>query len=146
MRFRLIVMAAGLLAAGAVQAGPYTDDLSKCLVGKSTMDDHLVLIQWIYAALSRNPAVASMGTVSDVQVDKANQRMAELFTRLLTVTCKDQAKLALKFEGDFAMQQSFQQLGMIAGRDMFASPDVQKGMSGLTKYIDPKMMVELKSP
>ncbi|TCI07294.1 hypothetical protein EZM97_32375 [Dyella soli] len=142
----MIVMAATLLAAGAAQAGPYTDDLSKCLVGKSTMDDHLVLVQWIYAALSRNPAVASMGTVSDSQVDQANQRMAELFMRLLTVTCKDQAKLALKYEGDFAMQQSFEQLGNVAGRDMFASPDVQKGMSGLAKYIDPTMMMELKSP
>lgn len=87
-----------------------------------------------------------MGAVSDVQVDKANRRIAELFTRLLTVTCRDQAKLALKYEGDFALQQSFQQLGTIAGRDMFASPEVQRGMSGLTKYIDPKMMMELRNP
>lgn len=146
MKFRGIALAAGLLVSGVVQAGPYTDDLSKCLMGKSTMDDHVVIVQWMFAAMSRHPAVAPMGTVSDAQVDMANQRMAELYTRLLTVTCRDQAKLALKFESDIALQQSFQQLGTVAGRELFINPDVQRGMSGIAKYIDTKKLVELKNP
>lgn len=144
MKWRGIVLAAGLLASGVAQAGPYTDDLSKCLVGKTTMDDHVVIVQWMFAAMSRHPAVAAMGTVSDSQVDAANAHMAELYTRLLTVTCRDQAKLALKYESDIALQQSFQQLGMVAGRELFIDPNVQRGMSGISKYIDVKKFEALK--
>jgi len=147
MKFRKSMMlAAGLLLSGAAQAGPYTDNLSACLVGKSTMDDHVVIVQWMFAAMSRHPAVAPMGSVSDAQVDKANARMADLFSRLLTVTCRDQAKLALKNEGNLAMQQGFQALGQVAGRELFMNPDVEKGLAGLTKYIDAKKLAELKDP
>jgi hypothetical protein len=146
MKLRGMLLAAGLLASGAVQAGPYTDDLSKCLVGKSTMDDHVVIVQWMYAAMSRHPAVAAMGKVSDAEVDKANARMAELFTRMLTVTCRDQAVLAMKNEPGIAMQQSFQELGTVAGRELFINPDVQQGMSGITKYLDPSKFQALKGP
>jgi hypothetical protein len=146
MKLRKILLAAGLLLASAAQAGPYTNDLSTCLVGKSTVDDHTVIVQWMFAAMSRHPAIAPMGTVSDAQVDKANARMAELYVRLLTVTCKDQAKLAIKNEGDIALSQSFQALGQQAGRELFINPDVLKGMSGFSKYFDRKKLEELRNP
>ncbi len=145
MKFQKILLAAGLLLSGAVHAGPYTDDLSKCLLGKSTMDDHIVIVQWMFAAMSRHPAVAPMATVSDAQVDVANAHMAELFTRLLTVTCRDQTKLALKYEPNIALLQGFQALGQEAGRELFVNPDVMKGMSGMSKYFDKKKLDDLKS-
>jgi hypothetical protein len=110
------------------------------------MDDHVVLVRWMFVAISRHPAVTSIATVSDEQVDSANKQMAELFTRLLTVTCRDQAKLALKNEGEFAMQQAFQKLGQQAGLEIFVNPDVAKGMAGMSKYFDQKKLEELKSP
>jgi len=147
MKFRKSLLAAGLLLlSSAVQAGPYSDALSECLVGKSTMDDHVVFVQWMFAAMSRHPAVASMATVSDAQFDLANKRMAELYTRLLTVTCRDQAKAAIKNEGEFALSQSFQALGQVAGRELFINPDVLKGLSGMSKYFDRAKFDELKSP
>jgi hypothetical protein len=139
-------LTAGLLACGTATAGPYSDSLSDCLAGKSTMDDHVVLVRWMFVAISRHPAVTSIATVSDEQVDSANKQMAELFTRLLTVTCRDQAKLALKNEGEFAMQQAFQKLGQQAGLEIFVNPDVAKGMAGMSKYFDQKKLEELKSP
>ena len=146
MKIRNITLAAGLLISGAAQAGPYADSLSDCVVGKSTMDDHVVLVRWMFVAMSRHPAVASMSKVTDTQVDKANQQMAELFTRLLTVTCREQAKAALKNEGNFALQQAGQKLGQQAGAELFINPDVAKGMSGMSNYLDAKKLAELQSP
>lgn len=146
MKIKGLLLAAGLLACGTATAGPYSDKLSDCLVGKSTMDDHVILVRWMFVAISRHPAVASMATISDANVDNANKQMAELFTRLLTVTCRDQAKLALKNEGEFAMQQAFQKLGQQAGSEIFINQDVAKGMSGITKYFDTKKLQELTSP
>ncbi|WP_250633100.1 hypothetical protein [Pinirhizobacter soli] len=145
MKIKGLLLAAGLLACGTATAGPYSDSLSDCLVGKSTMDDHVVLVRWMFVAISRHPAVSTMATISDAEVDNANKQMAELFTRLLTVTCRDQAKLALKNEGQFAMQQAFQKLGQQAGSEIFINQDVAKGMSGITKYFDDKKLQELQS-
>lgn len=146
MKFTKTLFITALLLSGTAQAGPYTDKLSACLVGQSTMDDHVIIVQWMFAAMSKHPSVAPMGTVSEAQVDKANLRMAQLFTRLLTVTCRDQAVLALKNEGEVAIQQGFQALGQVAGRELFMDPNVAKGLSGMTKYIDTKKVAELRSP
>jgi hypothetical protein len=146
MKSKIILLAAGLLLSSAAQAGQYSDALSTCLVGKSTMDDHVVLVQWMFAAMSKHPAIASMAAVPDDKVDAANARMADLFTRLLTVTCKDEAKLAIKNEGAFALSQAFQALGQEAGREIFVNPDVMKDMSMMSKYIDNKKLEDLKSP
>jgi hypothetical protein len=145
LKIKGLLLAAGLLACGTATAGPYSDTLSDCLVGKSTMDDHVILVRWMFVAISRHPAVSTMATISDADVDNANKQMAELFTRLLTVTCRDQAKLALKNEGEFAMQQAFQKLGQQAGSEIFINQDVAKGMSGITKYFDAKKLQELTS-
>ena len=146
MKIRKIVLAAGLLVSGAAQAGPYSDSLSDCIAGKSTMDDHVVLVRWMFVAMSHHPAVASLAKVSDADVDKANEQMAEMFTRLMTVTCRDQAKLALKNEGELATQQAFQKLGQQAGAEIFVNPEVTKGMLGMSKYFDVKKFEALKGP
>jgi hypothetical protein len=56
MTFRKPLLAVGLLLCSAAHAGTYTDSLSACLVGKSTMDDHVVIVQWMFAAMSEKPA------------------------------------------------------------------------------------------
>ncbi len=62
--------------------------------------------------------------------------MGNLLMRLLTESCKKEAEKALEFEGDATMQASFQVLGQVAGRELFASPEVAEGMAGLEKYLD----------
>lgn len=146
LKIKKIMLVAALLISGTAHAGAYSDSLSMCLVGKSTMDDHVVLVRWMFVAMSRHPAVATLATLTDAQVDKANQQMAELFTRLMTETCRDQAKLALKNEGSLAVQQSFEKLGQQAGAELFINPNVAKSMSGITKYLDTKKLDALKSP
>jgi hypothetical protein len=146
MKLKMISLVAGLLLSSAVQAGPYSDALTACLVGKSTMDDHVVLVQWMFAAMSKHPAIASMATVPDSKVDEANARMAEVFMRLLTVTCKNEAKVALKNEGSFVFNQAFSALGQEAGKEIFMDPNVMKDMSMMSKYLDNKKLEELKSP
>ena len=46
-----IAAAAALLVSMNVQAGVYTDELSKCLVEKTTTQDRTVLVTWVFTAL-----------------------------------------------------------------------------------------------
>ena len=118
------------------QAGMYTDDLSRCLVESTTSSEKMDLVKWMFIAMSLHPAVKSIASVSPEQVEDSTKTIAELFGKLVTVTCKEQAVKALKYEGQNSMETSFQVLGGVAARELFSDPDVAAGIAGVEKYLD----------
>ena len=66
-----------------------------------------------------------------------------LFTKLLTETCVDTSKKAIKYEGAVAIQSAFQVLGQAAAGELFVHPDVTKVMSGLEEFLDSKKLEAL---
>ena len=125
------------------RAGVFGDDLTRCLVDSSTHDDRVQLVRWIVVAMAQHPLVASMSKVKVEQIDQSNKEVAALFMRLLTDTCKDKAKAAIKAEGAAAIQLSFQVLGQVAAGEIFADKAVVDVMSGVDKYIDNEKLKEL---
>jgi hypothetical protein len=124
------------LAASPARAGPYADELGKCLVQSTTRADREALVRWMFAALASHPAVKSVALVSRAQMDEANRVTGELFMRLLTTQCKDAAVRAIQYEGAGALDAGFQVLGQVAGRELMSSPDVAASMAGLEKHLD----------
>ena len=135
-----------LVATASLQetAGPYTDDLSKCLVESTNKQDRIDLVRWIFAAAAANPAVASLANVTPKAMDEADTATGALFTRLLTESCKEKAKAAITYEDSMALQTSFQLLGQVAAGELFASPEVRQAVSGLQAHVDAKKLEELK--
>ncbi len=125
-----------LFQANAVFAGPYTDDLSKCILESTTTDDRTALVKWMFVAFALHPAVKPLASVSKQQVEEANKQTAALVMKLLTESCTQQAQLAIKYEGQTAIRTSFQMLGQVAAKELFADPDVAAGLTGLEKYFD----------
>ena len=134
-----------LLLATTALAGPYTDDLSKCLVASTTQNDRVALARWIFIAFSAHPAVAPLSAVKTPDIESANAEVGGLFMKLLTDTCRDKAKMALQYEGPAAMQFSFQALGQVAGMELASNPDVKAKMSGFAKHLDEARLKELQS-
>ncbi len=141
--FRLAAIVVLLAALSPAQAGPYTDDLSRCLVEKSTADDKSLLVQWIFVAMAQHPSVAGLTRITAEDKEKHNRQAGDLFMRLLTETCVDDSKKALKYEGAVAIQMAFQVLGQAAAREIFAHPDVSEMMAGLDKYVDKQKLESL---
>lgn len=129
-----------IVFSSSVNAGVYTDDLSRCLVESSTSANKLSFVKWMFIAISLHPAVKSMSSVSANQVDNSNKEVADIYTRLLTVACKDQAVKAIKYESTSAIQSSFTVFGQVAAKELFSNPAVAAGMSGLQKYFDTKKL------
>lgn len=129
------LLAIVLLAAPA-RAGVYADDMARCLVEKTTPEDRVALVRWMFSAAAAHPAVAAIANVTPEQLDASNKAIAGLFTRLLTDSCREQTTKALKYEGPATLQLSFQVLGQVAGSELFSSPEVAQAMSGLEKYAD----------
>src|SRR5258706_11445451 len=72
------------LASALALAGPYSDEMAKCLV-KSTSDaDKNMLEKWMFAAAALHPAVQSIASVSDAERNELNKSTARLVERLLT--------------------------------------------------------------
>lgn len=142
---RLQALAAiSLLAmASTGSAGPATDDLSRCLVEKTSVEDKNLLVKWIFVAMAQHPSVSSMTRITAAQVDENNKAAAGLFMQLLTETCLEESRKAMKSEGGAALQQAFQVLGQVAGRDLMSAPEVSNMMAGLTKHIDEKKLEAL---
>ena len=132
----LLVLYLSISQANTASAGPYSDDLSKCVVESTTQDDRTSLVKWIFSAVSQHPAVKPFATFSKDQIENANRTTADLFTKLLTVSCKEQAQKAIQYEGEAALGPSFKTLGEVAMRDILTNPEVAAAMSSIDKYFD----------
>jgi len=126
------------------EAGLYTDDMSRCLVEGSTKEDKATLVRWIFVALSQNPAISSLSSVTAADIESANAAAGALFERLLTETCLEKTKLAVKYEGGSAIEASFGVLGRVASTELFSDPKVGAIVAGLEKHVDKKKLEALK--
>ena len=117
-------------------AGPYADDLSKCLVSSTTDADKAQLIKWMFSAISLNKDVAPFVDMPDEVRSEVNRDTAGIYMRLLTESCRAQTYEAYKYEGEAAIESAFQLLGQVASQGMFADPAVAAGMEGLMNHFD----------
>ena len=140
-----LFMAVALFQPRGSFAGPFTDELSKCILESTSKTDRIALVRWMFAAASVHPAVKPLSSVTEKQLDEANKQTADLFMRLLTESCRQQTKKALKYEGDAALRTSFHTLGTVAGQDLFSDPKVAAGLDGLKRHLDEERLRQLKS-
>jgi len=137
---RAIIGAAAFLSMGLygsmAVAGVYTDDLSRCLVSSSSDVDRVVLVQWIFGAMSANPQIKAYSAVTPQQREIFDRKAADLFGRLLLVDCRKEVVAALKNEGSGVMETSFGVLGQVATRSLFSDPATSASASKFAEYID----------
>lgn len=119
------VAALALAAAGAASAGVYSDDLGKCMVRSTSEADKTLLIRWVFAALSADPSVKSMATVTPQERSALTRGFAALIERILEKDCRPEAVAALKYEGAGVVETSFAILGEVAMRGLTNGPAFQ---------------------
>jgi hypothetical protein len=125
MRFKVLSTIALLGFAGPVQAGVFSDDMSRCLVAKTSDADRIALMRMFFAAMAKDPALADLAQVPQAKLDSINKSASDLYERLIFVDCRPQAVAALKNEGPSAFNQAFEVLGGAAARGLLSSPASQ---------------------
>jgi len=141
----MVSVALALTALGTGQtaaAGPYADDLSKCLVRSTGEEDKRALVKWIFSAVALHPDVADIAKVTPTQRDDMTRNTAKLFERLLTESCRTEVRQAVQYEGPQTIGASFQVLGQVAARELFANPAVAAHMAELAKHIDKQKLAD----
>ncbi len=131
-----------LLGSVPAAAGPYSDDLAKCLVRSTGDEEKRTLVKWIFAAVALHPEVADISSVTPAQRTEMTRNTAKIFEKLLADSCRTEVQQAVQYEGPQTIGSSFQVLGQVAARELFSNPSVAANMADLGKYIDQKRIAE----
>ncbi|HEX7055547.1 MAG TPA: hypothetical protein VF211_16605 [Burkholderiales bacterium] len=126
---------AAVLAAPAY-AGPYGQALGACLADNTSGKDRKELARWIFAAMSAHPEMKELSSVTPETKEQVFRATGALVTRLLSESCADQAKAAIRAEGARSFEQAFGMLGRLAMQELMTNPEVRVAFSGFDRYID----------
>jgi hypothetical protein len=127
---------ATLAMAQPAAASVYSDDLGKCLVAKTSDQDKIALVQWIFVAISASNTVKDMASITPQRREVHIRAVAALFDRLLEVDCRSETIAAVKYDGADAIKISFGLLGQVATKLLMTDPAVDSSVGEFTKYID----------
>ena len=130
------LLTAGLLAAGPSGAGPYSDDLAKCMVKSSTPADRAEFVRFLFSAMAQHPDVASMAKISPQQMEATLKGTGELIQRLLLQSCRSEAQQAIHFEGMQSIFFGFQFYGQAMAAELLGNPIVAAKLKDLNNYLD----------
>lgn len=130
-------------ASNTAIAGPFADDMARCLVNSTSPQDRAVLVRWIFGMMSLHPDLTGMSSISTKQRDEMTKSAGALFQRLLLESCRSQTQQALQNEGPQTIQYAFQVLGQVATRGLLTDSHVMDGAKDLAKYIDEEQLKSL---
>src|SRR5688500_674681 len=132
-----------MLATTASFAGPFADDMARCLVRSTTPADKSLLVQWIVVVMTLHPEVRHFSAATPAQREALNLQVGQLMVSLLTDRCQSESREALKNEGTATIESSFKVLGQVAAQALFTHPDVANGLADFSKAIDAEKMKAL---
>jgi len=139
----LAVLATLLCTPRPTLAGPYADDMAKCMVNSTSPADRTLLVKWLFSLVTLHPDLQSMAAVTPKQRDDLTRQASALLQRLLTESCQKETRAALRNEGQQTIEYAFTVLGQVAGRGMMGDPRVADGARAVEKYLDEKKIKAL---
>jgi len=141
-----VLLVTVIVSAPAVQAGVYTDELSKCLVRSTTSEDKTAFVRWIFSIMGAHPDVKDLAVVTDGKRAEMGKQTGALLMRLLTESCVNETREAFKNEGDTALGGSFSVLAQVAVRELLVNPEVQAAIKELALSIDEEKLKAAFAP
>ena len=117
-------------------AGPFGDEMAKCLVESTNSKDNISLVRWIVRVYGEHPDSNDFINLSIKDKEIIDKEIAALFNRLLLEDCKKETKMALNYEGDQVLFTAFQIMGQVAGRELNKEKNVAEAINKFLNYID----------
>lgn len=112
-----------------------TESFGTCLIDSLNGKERKQLAKWIYFAMAAHPEISSFSKASSKDIDSTDQYVGDLVTRLLTVDCPTEMKLA-NAENPLALQQAFELVGQVATQELMTNENVMTSITGYAKYAD----------
>lgn len=135
---RSLILAIALAAAfcGPAAAGVHGDDLTRCLITKTSVEDRQDFMAFSFIAIAQHPAVRPYSPSTPEQLDYLQGRAASVLERSLTELCRAEAISALRYEGAGVIPTAFQAFGQAATNGLMTDPAVTQGLRGMGEKMD----------
>lgn len=134
-----LVLLIPLLFTSVAYAGPAADAVGTCLANSTTGKDRVNLARWVFAAMTKHPEVSNISNLAPEKLEEINMTNGKLLTRLLSVDCRNEIKIATDLEDPAALRAAFESLGRLAMQELMSNPAVgAEFTTGLSKYVDMK--------
>jgi hypothetical protein len=139
-----IVAAAAMLASPLVaqpsrltpaQESAYARALGECMTNKSTGDDRATFAQWFAVVINSSSKVRGVATVAPGKKDELDRKVAALFTRLMTIDCRDEAKPLWRARSQAGFRTAGEVLGRLAIQEVMSGEDADRMFGGYLSYI-----------
>jgi hypothetical protein len=124
-------------------AGPYADEMGKCLIAATTDKDKTDLVRWLFAAGTLHPDVSDISSITPAQRSEIFKSTGVLLERLLTEACPTQVRAAFQNEGAATVREAFAVLGRVAMERLSEESAVNKGMAEMLLYMNAAKLFEL---
>jgi hypothetical protein len=138
-----VLLVALLGASSPAFAGPFADDMAKCLVNSTSPADRTVFVRWMFSLITLHPDLTAMSNVTPQQRDQLTRQTGALFQKLLLESCRVQTRRAVQNEGPQTIQYAFQVLGQSATVGMLSDPHVADAAKTLAQYMDEEKLKAL---
>ncbi|NUR46230.1 MAG: hypothetical protein HOP91_08780 [Sphingomonas sp.] len=144
MRWIVTSMAlASVAISGQARAGVFADDLSRCLVTKTSEADQNVLMRWLFSAFALDPTLGPLTKITPDQRKQFTKDAAGVYNRLILVDCRAQTIAALKNESGDAIGPAFNTLGQSTAKHLFQSPAAVEELKQLGESFDAQGLKKL---
>jgi hypothetical protein len=112
--------------------------LSDCVVMKTTGQDRLIVVKWLFAGLASAPQVAEVATITSVQKEERDRAMAGLLTRLMVTDCVTESRPLFLTHNSAGFRTVGETLGRIAMQELMGNENTAAAMQSYTKYLNPE--------
>ena len=133
---KIALCIASILFTASCWAGPYGDDLKRCLVESTSKRDNIVLVRWMSKALLAHPEVKDLAVISNAKAVQIDKDFARYVERLLGENCGAPFANVMRYENPDAIRGSFEFLGQVATKEMVDNGQVQEAVTGVLKQLD----------
>ena len=138
----VFAFAAALLTASPVLAADTVEtvlanSLGQCFVLKTNGEDRLAAARWIAVIIASTDKVKDTVTVSAQAKDQLDRKMAEIFTRLMTVDCVKESKAMAKLRSADGFRRAGEALGRIAMMELLSGPGQAEALGGYLRHLNP---------
>jgi hypothetical protein len=132
---KVTILSIGLLSGTSVVASTPTEQLGTCLIDTLNGKERKNLAKWIYFSIGSHPEIKSFMNATTDDIQKSDEYVGKLITKILTVDCPKELSAANKSD-PMAIQKAFELVGQVAMQELMANQDTMKALTNYVTYTD----------
>ena len=110
--------------------------LQECIKQSTSGRDRIIAARWLMAGMGSAPQLRDLASIEPETKRGIDRQLAQLFTRLMTVDCLNEARPVFQSNDPAAMRAAGGTLGEIAMQEIVAHPETLRAVEGYAEFLN----------